>query len=52
MLLHYTGTKYQDDAYRIKLDGGDPKHEWLGKKFTLGLDFPNLPYYIDGIITY
>jgi glutathione S-transferase len=50
MLLHYTGTKYQEDVYHFKLDGGDPRAQWLEKKFTLGLAFPNLPYYIDGII--
>jgi glutathione S-transferase len=49
MLLHYTGTKYQEDVYHFKLDGGDPRAQWLEKKFTLGLAFPNLPYFIDGI---
>ncbi|KAL3191602.1 hypothetical protein MRX96_059700 [Rhipicephalus microplus] len=24
------------------------REEWLKEKFTLGLQFPNLPYYIDG----
>ena len=24
------------------------RSSWLGVKFSLGLDFPNLPYYMDG----
>ena len=41
MLLHYIGADYEDeiiDNYEI----------WGEKKFTLGLDFPNLPYFFDG----
>ena len=31
--------------------GGPPdysRHEWLDVKFDLGLQFPNLPFFIDG----
>ena len=43
MALHFTGTEYQDEMY-----GDDEKSTtWWDKKFKLGLDFPNLPYYID-----
>ncbi|KAM7538666.1 hypothetical protein Aperf_G00000056455 [Anoplocephala perfoliata] len=41
MLLHYLGVKYEDKAY-------DLREEWFAEKFKLGMDFPNLPYYIDG----
>jgi glutathione S-transferase len=34
------GTTIQDIESVIK--------NWTPEKFTLGLDFPNLPYYIDG----
>ena len=48
LLLEYTNTPYEDVLY----PQGDPpeydKSEWLSAKFNLGLDFPNLPYYIDG----
>ena len=40
MALHYAGVEYQDDAY-------GPDLSWDEHKFKLGLDFPNLPYYID-----
>ncbi|KAM7539388.1 hypothetical protein Aperf_G00000052744 [Anoplocephala perfoliata] len=48
LLLHYLGVKYEDKFYNV---GPPPEHsrkEWLDEKFNLGLDFPNLPYYIDG----
>ncbi|KAM7539205.1 hypothetical protein Aperf_G00000056392 [Anoplocephala perfoliata] len=40
LLLHYLGVKYEDKAYIGE--------EWFAEKFKLGMDFPNLPYYIDG----
>ncbi len=44
MLLGYSGCEYQDDAWvPAKRD------EWFAKKGSLGLDFPNLPYFIDGM---
>ena len=45
MLLHYTDTKYEDTVYSIK-----NVHEWQAAKANNAwdLDFPNLPYYIDG----
>nr|XP_042911897.1 glutathione S-transferase Mu 1-like [Parasteatoda tepidariorum] len=39
-LLHYKNVKFEDKRYQ------DPD-TWQKEKFTLGLDFPNLPYYID-----
>ena len=41
LLLAYTGTDYED---RRLVD----RSEWASVKPTLGLDFPNLPYFIDG----
>ncbi|CAG2105507.1 unnamed protein product [Medioppia subpectinata] len=51
LLLAYKGVKFTD-KYEDKpgaVEYNDFKSTWFGKvKFTLGLDFPNLPYYIDG----
>lgn len=48
LLLNYVGEEFVDNRY---LQGDGPQYsraEWEKVKFTLGLDFPNLPYYIDG----
>ncbi|XP_065911824.1 glutathione S-transferase Mu 3-like [Dysidea avara] len=50
LLLAYTGTDYEDVQYEA---GGPPDYDrscWFSVKETLGLPFPNLPYYIDGDI--
>lgn len=47
-LLTHAGVQYDDKLYKC---GGPPdfnRGDWLNEKFNLGLDFPNLPYYIDG----
>ena len=44
LYLEYTQTDYVDKNYVFTLD----MSEWLSEKFTLGLDFPNLPYLLDG----
>jgi len=45
-LLAYLGVDYNEKTYK---DGSDSDREsWFGEKFTLGLDFANVPYYIDG----
>lgn len=47
-LLHYKGVEFVEKLYPI---GPAPEYdvaEWLADKQTLDLDFPNLPYYIDG----
>jgi glutathione S-transferase len=41
LLLKYTGTEFEDVTY---VQG----EAWTSVKFTLGLDFPNLPYLLDG----
>ena len=43
MLLGYSGCDYQDEMYYIA-----KREEWGAQKQNLGLDFPNLPYFIDG----
>nr|ABS19427.1 multivalent antigen sj26-GAPDH [synthetic construct] len=42
-LLEYLEEKYEEHLY--ERDEGD---KWRNKKFELGSEFPNLPYYIDG----
>ncbi|CAG2102924.1 unnamed protein product [Medioppia subpectinata] len=43
LLLAYIGVDFEDRRYKF-IDRDD----YLADKFSLGLDFPNLPYYIDG----
>jgi len=51
MLLHYADVRFEDKRYDLAtaLEGGG---EWANDKLALGdtLDFPNLPYYIDGTV--
>uniref|UniRef100_H2B645 glutathione transferase n=1 Tax=Paracyclopina nana TaxID=565004 RepID=H2B645_PARNA len=42
LLLAFTGTEHEDEVLDIA-----HREVWMDKKFNLGLDFPNLPYYID-----
>ena len=41
LMMDYCGMNYEDKRY-------DDSNDWLSEKFNLGLDFPNLPYFIDG----
>ena len=44
-LLHYAGVDYTDKRYDVVNNAA----EWgYGDKNSLGLDFPNLPYIIEG----
>ncbi|KAM9244412.1 glutathione S-transferase Mu 1-like isoform 3-T3 [Dugong dugon] len=48
LLLEYTESNYEEKKY---IEGDAPNYDkghWLNEKFKLGLDFPNLPYLIDG----
>jgi len=48
-LLHFTGTDFEDKQYDIL--GEFPNFsagQWTTDKESLPLEFPNLPYYIDG----
>uniref|UniRef100_UPI00398F367B glutathione S-transferase Mu 1-like isoform X2 n=1 Tax=Pristiophorus japonicus TaxID=55135 RepID=UPI00398F367B len=48
LLLEYTGTEYEDKLYSCGEAPDFEKSCWLDVKLKLGLDFPNLPYMIDG----
>ncbi len=48
MLLEYVGIEYENVMYKTGPAPDYDRSEWTKVKFTLGLDFPNLPYYIDG----
>ncbi|XP_019643930.1 PREDICTED: glutathione S-transferase Mu 5-like isoform X1 [Branchiostoma belcheri] len=48
LLLEYTGTEYEDKRFQCGPAPDYDRSEWLDIKHTFGLDFPNLPYYIDG----
>uniref|UniRef100_A0A8C5SZX1 Glutathione S-transferase n=1 Tax=Laticauda laticaudata TaxID=8630 RepID=A0A8C5SZX1_LATLA len=48
LLLEYTGTSYEDKLYSCGEAPDYDKSKWIGEKEKLGLDFPNLPYLIDG----
>ena len=48
LLLEYTGTDYEERSYEIGPPPDFDKSDWLRVKSHIGLDFPNLPYYIDG----
>ena len=43
LLLAYTGIDYEERTF-----GGANGPDWTSVKPTLGLDFPNLPHFIDG----
>ena len=48
LLMKYTNTPFEDVLY-VQGDGPEfSRQSWLDVKFNLGLDFPDLPYYIDG----
>ncbi len=53
LLLKYAGVQFNDKRYEFGPGSTLAEIEsiqkyWLPDKFNLGLDFPNLPYYIDG----
>ncbi|KAF7492544.1 hypothetical protein SSS_10122 [Sarcoptes scabiei] len=48
MMLSYAGVDFVDKRYNYGPAPDFDRSEWLNEKFNLGLDFPNLPYYIDG----
>jgi len=48
LMLEHAGQSYDQEKY---LAGPAPTYDrsqWLDKKEKMGLDFPNLPYYMDG----
>lgn len=48
LLLEYVGADYEDKRYYTGPAPDYDKSDWLKVKFELGLEFPNLPYIIDG----
>ncbi|RXG72000.1 Glutathione S-transferase Mu 5, partial [Armadillidium vulgare] len=47
-LLEYTGEEYVDKLYEFGPAPDYDRSQWRKEKFELGLEIPNLPYYIDG----
>ena len=41
-MLEYTGTEYEDQQYDIGPAPDFNRENWLSKKFTLGLQLPNV----------
>ncbi|KAM6295237.1 glutathione S-transferase 2-like [Aegotheles albertisi] len=48
LLLEYTETPYEERRYRPGPAPDFDLSDWTNEKEKLGLDFPNLPYLIDG----
>ncbi|XP_011803488.1 PREDICTED: glutathione S-transferase Mu 5 isoform X2 [Colobus angolensis palliatus] len=48
LLLEYTDSNYEEKKYLMGHAPDYDRSQWLNEKFKLGLDFPNLPYLIDG----
>uniref|UniRef100_A0A8D2CZY3 Glutathione S-transferase n=1 Tax=Sciurus vulgaris TaxID=55149 RepID=A0A8D2CZY3_SCIVU len=49
LLLEYTDSSYEEKRYTMGDAPDYDRSQWLDEKFKLGLDFPNLPYLIDGV---
>jgi len=47
-LLNYVGQEFEDKKYTIGAAPDWARPEWLADKESLGIEFANLPYYIDG----
>uniref|UniRef100_G3R0J5 Glutathione S-transferase n=1 Tax=Gorilla gorilla gorilla TaxID=9595 RepID=G3R0J5_GORGO len=50
LLLEYTDSSYEEKKYTMGDAPDYDRSQWLNEKFKLGLDFPNLPYLIDGTL--
>ncbi|CAG2165791.1 unnamed protein product [Oppiella nova] len=50
LLLAYTDTPFTDKRYKVGPKPDLDRSQWTNEKNSLGLPFPNLPYYIDGDI--
>jgi len=48
LLLGYANEDFEDKMYEVTDAPEFRRESWLKEKFSLGLEFPNLPYYIDG----
>ncbi|XP_077539202.1 glutathione S-transferase Mu 2-like isoform X1 [Haemaphysalis longicornis] len=47
-LLAHAGVTYEDKRYGFGSGPEPTRQEWLQEKYELELDFPNVPYFIDG----
>jgi len=50
-MLHYLGVEFEDKQYGLGTPPNFNKDQWDAVKDKLHLEFPNLPYYIDGDLT-
>lgn len=48
LLLHYKKVSFSNKLYNFGDAPDYKREEWLNERNTLGLDFPNLPYLLDG----
>nr|CDS31526.1 glutathione S transferase [Hymenolepis microstoma] len=48
LFLRYLRVDFEEKLYHPGEGLDHLSKEWLDEKFKLGLEFPNLPYYIDG----
>jgi len=48
LMLGYADVDFEDKLYEVTDEPEYSREAWLKEKFNLGLDFPNLPYYVDG----
>lgn len=46
--MSYLGVQFQEELYEQGPAPEFSKQAWFEQKFNLGLDFPNLPYLLDG----
>ena len=47
-LLNYAKVDFEDKHYKYGPAPDFSREDWNSVKFTLGLKYPNLPYFIDG----
>ena len=47
-MIFDSGVEFEDKMLSCGPAPGFDKSCWFDNKFSLGLDFPNLPYYVDG----
>lgn len=48
MMFHYLNVDFEDKLYSCGEAPDYDKSVWLAEKETLGMDYPNLPYLLDG----
>ncbi|XP_006887246.1 PREDICTED: glutathione S-transferase Mu 1-like [Elephantulus edwardii] len=48
LILEYTDSKYEEKKYKLGDASDHDRSQWQNEKFKVGLDFPNLPYLLDG----